>query len=147
MPSDLMNPAAERGRVLFMRTGGAEGRGEDASFVRHAAMVYWRQDGGKYMKLPRKWSKIGHGLLLAGVIGLLLELLFGIPNMEVGWKNIAAVIWMVVSMVLAFSGVALLQWKCKCPHCGRWSAPPWPWSEDSVRFCPRCGTRLEYDDT
>lgn len=36
------------------------------------------------MKLPRKWSKIGHGLLLAGVIGLLLELLFGIPNMEVG---------------------------------------------------------------
>ena len=79
-----MNPAAERGRVLFMRTGGAEGRGEDASFVRRAAMVYWRQDGGKHMKLPRKWSKIGHGLLLAGVIGLLLELLFGIPNMEVG---------------------------------------------------------------
>ena len=92
-----------------MRTGGAEGRGEDASFVRRAAMVYWRQDGGKYMKLPRKWSKIGHGLLLAGVIGLLLELLFGIPNMEVGWKDIAAVIWMVVSMVLAFGGVAVLQ--------------------------------------
>lgn len=84
MPSDLMNPAAERGRVLFMRAGGAESRGEDASFVRCAAMVYWRQDGGKHMKLPRKWSKIGHGLLLAGVIGLLLELLFGIPNMEVG---------------------------------------------------------------
>ena len=99
------------------------------------------------MKLPRKWSKIGHGLLLAGVIGLLLELLFGIPNMEVGWKDIAAVIWMVVSMVLAFGGVAVLQWKCRCPHCGRWSVPQWPWSEDAVRFCPRCGTRLEYDDT
>ena len=41
--------------------------------------------------LPRKWSKIGHGLMLAGVIGLLLELLFWIPNMEVGWKDIAAV--------------------------------------------------------
>ena len=106
-----------------MRAGGAV-QEEDASFVRHAAMVYWRQDGGSKMKLPRKWSKIGHGLLLAGVIGLLLELLFGIPNMEVGWKDIAAVVWMVVSMVLAFSGVALLQWKCKCPHCGRWSTPP-----------------------
>ena len=110
-------------------------------------MVYWRQDGGKHMKLPRKWSKIGHGLLLAGVIGLLLELLFWIPNMEVGWKDIAAVIWMVVSIVLAFGGLALLKWKCKCPYCGRWSAPPWPWSEDAVRFCPRCGNRLEYDDT
>ena len=66
-------------------------------------MVYWRQDGGKHMKLPRKWSKIGHGLLLAGVIGLFLELLFWIPNMEVGWKDIAAVVWMVLSIVLAFS--------------------------------------------
>ena len=70
------------------------------------------------MKLPRKWSKIGHGLLLAGVIGLLLELLFGIPNMEVGWKDIAAVVWMVLSIVLAYGGVAVLQWKCRCPHCG-----------------------------
>ena len=110
-------------------------------------MVYWRQDGGKHMKLPRKWSKIGHGLLLAGVIGLLLELLFWIPNMEVGWKDIAAVVWLVGSIVLAFGGLAVLQWKCKCPYCGRWSAPPWPWSEDAVRFCPRCGARLEYDDT
>ena len=87
-------------------------------------MVYWRRDGGSKMKLPRKWSKIGHSLLLVGVIGLFLELLFWIPNMEVGWKNIAAVVWMVVSMVLAFGGAAILQWRCKCPHCGRWSAPP-----------------------
>ena len=87
----------------------------------------WYTGGGigdKDMKFPRKWSKIGHSLLLVGVIGLFLELLFWIPNMEVGWKNIAAVVWMVVSMVLAFGGAALLQWKCKCPHCGRWSAPP-----------------------
>lgn len=99
------------------------------------------------MKLPRKWSEIGHSVLLAGVIGLLLELLFGIPNMEVGWKNTAAVGWMVASMVLAFGGLSLLKWKCRCPHCAGWSAPPWPWSEDAVRFCPRCGNRLEYDDT
>ena len=63
--------------------------------------------GDKDMKLPRKWSKIGHSLLLVGVIGLFLELLFWIPNMEVGWKNIAAVVWMVVSMVLAFGGAAI----------------------------------------
>ena len=100
------------------------------------------------MKLPRKWSKIGHGLLLAGVIGLLLELLFGIPNMEVGWKNIAAVIWMVVSMVLAFGGVAVLQWKCRCPHCGAWNIRmPSPWKRGEALHCTRCGTRLEYDDT
>ena len=99
------------------------------------------------MKLPRKWSKIGYGLMLAGVIGILLELLFGIPNMEVGWKNTAAVGWMVVNIVLAFGGLSLLKWKCRCPHCAGWSAPPWPWSEDAVRFCPRCGARLEYDDT
>ncbi len=80
------------------------------------------------MKLPRKWSKIGHVLLLAGMIGLLLD-------------------WMVLSIVFAFGGLALLKWKCKCPYCGRWSAPPWPWSEDAVRFFPHCGNRLEYDDT
>ena len=100
------------------------------------------------MKLPRKWSKIGHGLLLAGVIGLLLELLFGIPNMEVGWKDIAAVIWMVVSMVLAYGGVAVLQRKCRCPHCGAWNIRmPSPWKRSEALHCTRCGVRLEYDDT
>ena len=100
------------------------------------------------MKLPRKWSRIGHSLLLAGVIGLCLEALFWLPNLSAGWREIIAVVWLVGSIVLAFGGLALLQWKCKCPHCGRWSAPPpWPWAEDAVRFCPRCGTRLEYDDT
>ena len=97
--------------------------------------------------LPRKWSKIGHGLMLAGVIGLLLELLFWIPNMEVGWKDMVAVVWLVVNIVLAFGGLSLLKWKCRCPHCGSWSPLTWPWSEHAVRFCPRCGARLEYNDT
>ena len=74
----------------------------------------WRND----RMLPRKWSKIGHGLMLAGVIGIILELLFWIPNMEVGWKDIVAVVWMVVNIVLAFGGLSLLKWKCRCPHCG-----------------------------
>lgn len=72
------------------------------------------------MKLPRKWSKIGHGLLLAGVIGLCLEALFRWPDV------VMVAVWWVLSIVLAFGGLAVLGWKCKCPH---------------------CGNRLEYDDT
>ena len=53
----------------------------------------------------------------------------------------------ILTALLFIAGLLIVVVWCRCPHCGRWSAPPWPWSEDAVRFCPRCGTRLEYDDT
>ena len=96
------------------------------------------------MKISRKWAKIGYGLMLAGVIGILLELLFWIPNMEVGWKDIAAVGWMVVNIVLAFGGLSLLKWKCRCPHgirCGRAAHPGVPRQAEKQAAPHRAGER------
>lgn len=74
------------------------------------------------MKLPRKWSKIGLGLLLAGVIGFFLELLFGIPEHGGRLEGYRGCRLDGGEHGACVQRVALLQWKCKCPHCGRWSA-------------------------
>ena len=106
------------------------------------------------MRLSRKWAKIGRILFGTGATGwsitgvLYLVYLHAAvraypPLPEPAWID---VLWIGFSVWMGI-GLWIRLWHCRCPHCGRWSAPPWPWSEDAVRFCPRCGNRLEYDDT
>ena len=84
-------------------------------------------------KLPRKWARIAiicMGIFLAGALVTILTndpagMLVGAP-------------FAITSLIIKF--VVL-----RCPGCGHGGAIP-QWSKSGTNFCPRCGTKLEYDD-
>ena len=84
-------------------------------------------------KLSRKWARISivcMGIFLAGC------LVTFVTNHFIGW--LVGVPFLIASFVIKF--VVL-----RCPGCGHGGAVP-QWSRSGTYFCPRCGTKLEYDN-
>ena len=85
-------------------------------------------------KLSRKWARISIVCMILFVIGAVISIFTNGPvGMLVGTP------FAIVSLIIKF--VVL-----RCPGCGHGGAVP-QWSkEQKVYHCPRCGTKLEYDD-
>ena len=73
---------------------------------------------------------------------------------------VSAVIWGFFWLITAFTGSLFCFWAgvaflipsfliklvvLRCPGCEKSSAVP-QWTKSGTYFCPRCGTKLEYDD-
>ena len=85
-------------------------------------------------KLSRKWARISIVCICIFIVGALVTGITGLPA-----GLVAGFPFAIASLIIKF--VCL-----RCPGCGHGGAVP-QWSKAQREYhCPRCGTKLEYDD-
>lgn len=107
------------------------------------------------MRLSRKWAKIGRILFYTGTAGWIITAVLQLVYLNAAaraYPPIPEPVWIDVLWIGFFVwmdiGLWIRLWHCRCPHCGAWNVRvPSPWKRGEVLHCPRCGNRLEYDDT
>ena len=84
-------------------------------------------------KLSRKWARI---CIVSIFIWCFFWFLLAITgNLIYLWAGLA---FLIPSIIIKYFVLC-------CPGCGNGGAVP-QWTKSGTYYCPRCGTKLEYDD-
>ena len=99
------------------------------------------------MKMSRLEAKMAHILIYTGAIGMVVMYLVDVR--AVLDESAGRICWImfIFCFVAAMFGTHELRKQCKCPYCNAWNKSiPSPWKANDVKYCNRCGKRLEYND-